>query len=132
MAAEPQQITLVCSFSPDRTTVRIALPGEQPMALEVDATGLDALMRGLAEIRAEMQPGVPAQWPAGQVAAGTRSPAFLCEAEALHGGCLLHLRHPGYGWLHFALPIEVARRIGTFFLRQAKTERVKPSRARRS
>ena len=55
MAAEPQQITLGCSFSPDRTTVRIARPGAQPVALEVDATGLDALMRGLAEIRAEIR-----------------------------------------------------------------------------
>lgn len=132
MAAEPQHITLGCSFAQDRRTVRITLPGEQPVVLQLDATGLDALSRGLAEIRAEMQPPVPAQWTPGQTAAGTRNPAFLCEAEALHGGSLLHLRHPGYGWLHFAFPAEIARKIGTFLLRQAKTERVQPRPSRRS
>ena len=132
MAAEPQHIKLGCSFSPDRTTVRIALPGEQPVALQLDTAGLEGLMRGLAEIRAEMQPAVPPQWATGQAAAGTRSPAFVCEAEALHGGSLLHLRHPGYGWLHFAFPAAVARKIGAFLVRQANTERVRPTRTRRS
>jgi hypothetical protein len=111
----------------DGTTVRVTIPAEEPVTLVLDTAGVEALMKGLAEIRADMTPAVPPEWATGQAAAGVRSPRFVCEEEALHGGSLLHLRHPGYGWLHFAFPAEVARRLGAFLLRQAKHARVKPA-----
>lgn len=130
MAVEAQRsIRLGCTFSPDGTSVRITIPAEPPVSLDLDTAGIEALLRGFAEVRAKMKPPVPAGWEGGQMAAGVRSPGFVCEEEALQGGSLLHLRHPGLGWLHFAFPAEAARRLGAYLLRQARHARTRPPRA---
>ena len=125
-------LSLACHFSDDRTSVQLTIPAEPPVTLVLNCDGVESLIGGLSQIRAQMRPEVPRDWPKGSPARGQRDPRIECEQDVLNGGLLLRMRHPGLGWLHFSFPPNVARKLGTYLLDKAKRARVSPSKVTRN
>jgi len=65
---------------------------------------LDVLLADLAKLRARMHPTFSVDFPHGQAVEVVKYPSLSIEPEARNLDCILHLRHPGLGWLHFVLP----------------------------
>jgi hypothetical protein len=82
-------------------------------ALSLDVDGIKSVIAALGELRAGMLPGEPTEFaPTGSVHA-ISDPAWTAEPEMMEGNILLHIRDPGFGWLHYCLPRDAARKLGT-------------------
>lgn len=94
----------------------------------LSATEIDALISALALYRAHLQPEV-----APRLASTTGpfhpvpDPAYFIGPEALTGDVLMHLRHPGLGWLSFLLPRHEASRMAELLTRAATAPDPTPS-----
>lgn len=74
-------------------------------ALNVDA--IDRMIEVLGQFRAGLQPPVRTSDPVtGETVQAVTDPRWWISAEPMNNGALLQLRHPGLGWLGFALPLE--------------------------
>lgn len=97
----------------EKTRARIELNGE------LDAAEVDALIRQLAQLRAGMQPPVPAtrrQLEAtGQDVTAIEDPALLI-APTTRGSFRLWLRHSGIGWIAYDLGGTQARTSAKYIL----------------
>ena len=90
----------------DKTRASFSLPGRR----EWSAENVDALIRVLAEIRAEMSPPVATEPP--QVHPDPlHDPRYVTELHTFSGGTLLEIRHPALGWMDFVLPSQERIRI---------------------
>ena len=92
----------------------------------LDALGVEQLMAKLAEIRSQLRPEVRAEL-LGETTVAQIDPAWR-TFPVLHpgiGGLTLNLRHSGYGWLSFVLPLWEARNLGQWLIdRSAPTQAV--------
>lgn len=96
-------------LSKDRKTI-IVSPNSNPLSL--DAPNVDALLRNLSELRARMTTKHAPKWnPAIQKFEALYDPAWQAAPEMKGGRSVLHVRHPGFGWLHFSLPKRAAARL---------------------
>ncbi|MBP3980853.1 hypothetical protein J8G26_08945 [Acidovorax sp. JG5] len=88
---------------------------------ELDAAGVEELIRALAMLRAQMTPGVPA-YPADNTPSISHdSPALLMHNPAADGSVVLRLGSAGLGWTSWRLPagdIESVRALLESFNRQ--------------
>lgn len=107
-------------LSEDRKTALLIAPTDPPLAMSFTAESLDGLLRSAMDMRASMTPPHPSDWPFGKTAGAIRNPRVVSELEAKEGGSLLHLRHPGYGWLHFLLPKADAAKLADLLREQAE------------
>lgn len=71
---------------------------------ELDATGVESLIRALALLRAQMEPGVPVRPPDGTATMTQDSPALVMDYPAADGSVTLRLRNLGLGWISWRLP----------------------------
>ena len=90
-------------LSEDRSTAMLIAPTDPPLAMSFTAEALEGLLRSAMEMRASMAPPHAADWPTGGTVQAIRDPRVVSEPDR-NGDSVLHLRHPGYGWLHFILP----------------------------
>ena len=82
---------------------------------------VEQTVAGLAKLRAAMEPAVTTDFKPGQAVPNvTTTPRWHTQRESLQGLSLLHFRHPGLGWLHFAIPPREAVRLARLLLNQAK------------
>jgi len=81
----------------------------------LDAEQLDALIFAAAKRRGELAPAHPSQ-PPSQCEAIV-NPAW--HTAPMASGVLFMLRHPGFGWLGFALPHEHRVHLSTLWLHQS-------------
>lgn len=72
--------------------------------LQFNAATLDTFIAGLLAARERLTPAVPDRWALGQKCMALVDPHFGIELDMQTGGSLVHLRHPGLGWLHFVFP----------------------------
>jgi hypothetical protein len=80
----------------------------------------------LAKLRAGMEPAVTTDFKPGQAVSNvTTTPRWQTQRERLQGLSLLHFRHPGLGWLHFAIPPREAVRLAKLLFAQAKITKEK-------
>ncbi|MEK1871575.1 MAG: hypothetical protein AAAC50_03980, partial [Rhizobium altiplani] len=100
-------------------TLTITFPTDPPVAFVLDTDSVSKLIEGAGQIRAEMPPPHDETWEGGQMVDAVLDPRWYSEADALLGEPLLHIRDPRYGWLHYALPRESARALGTLLILQA-------------
>ncbi|HBO78681.1 hypothetical protein [Cupriavidus sp. UBA2534] len=71
------------------------------------ASDLSDYIAALAQVRESLRPPVRTQDPqAGETVQAIADPRWWMSSEAFVGGALLQLRHPGLGWLAFALPLQ--------------------------
>ena len=81
---------------------------------------VEQAIQQLALQRAKMKPAVPMDFAHGQLFTGTDGPRWHTQREVPAGKSLLHFRHPGFGWLHFAVPPDEAKRLAKYLLKQVE------------
>ncbi|MFT3791969.1 MAG: hypothetical protein QM741_13040 [Rudaea sp.] len=82
---------------------------------QLSAAELDELIARAAVRRAALEPAPPAQPP--EKAEAIVNPAW--HTSPLPNGVLLMLRHPGLGWVAFALPHEHRVHLASLWLHQS-------------
>ena len=76
-----------------------------------DAAGVDKLLPGLGDARSNMKPEFTADIT-GDPMNIVRDPTWRTMAIALVPDPIVHIRDPRFGWLHYALAAESAKRLG--------------------
>ena len=105
----------------DLKTVTVTFPSDPPMTLKLDAAGVDLLLHGLGGLRTLMQPQPAPEFATGQEFVAVPDPSFSTETDGLHGNSVIHLRDPRFGWLHYMIPKEHARKLAVSLAMQADT-----------
>jgi hypothetical protein len=103
----------------DREFVTIAFPTDPPAALRLNANQVDDVLDNLGALRAAMKREIPRTFALGQPVEAVADPIWATEPDALLGNSLLHLRDPRFGWLHYAIPKEEARKLARLLQSQA-------------
>lgn len=88
----------------DLKVVSVTFPTNPPVVIKLNAFQVDDMLQNLGEFRANMQPPVAPAFALGQKVDVIAAPAWATEPDAMHGDSLLHVRDPGFGWLHYLLP----------------------------
>ena len=107
-------------LSDDRKTATLTAPSDPPIVLSFNAASMDGLLRSAMEVRAAMTPAHPADFAVGQHVQAIENPRIVSELDTRTGRSLLHLRHPGFGWLHFLLPKEHAAKLAELLRNQVE------------
>jgi hypothetical protein len=76
----------------------------------------------LAKIRGQLEPPVPESLPRDPPFHITHDPIWLLYAIPKCDEFILHLRHPGHGWLHFVLSEANAGRLALAILNPQRRE----------
>jgi hypothetical protein len=95
----------------DRKTVTVTLPTQPQIALKLSGADVQTMLEKLGAFRAQMQPPHESRYAPGQKCECVANPAWLAEPDALLGNTLLHLRDPRFGWQHYMIPREEARKL---------------------
>ena len=103
----------------DLKTITVTLPTNPPTALLLDAAGVDDLLTNLGLLRASMKPEIAPTFDLGQKVGAISNPAWLTEPDLMLGQSLLHLRDPRFGWLHYLIPKEEAKKLADLLQNQA-------------
>jgi hypothetical protein len=95
----------------DYQHVTLTLPTDPPTQVVFNTQTIDDMLQNLGEFRGHMRPEIPATFALGQVVQAISNPAWATEPDAMVGNTLLHIRDPRYGWLHYVIPHEEARKL---------------------
>jgi hypothetical protein len=120
-------MTAVWTISEDLKTVTLTVPGNPPIALRFTVADVDDILKNLGGLRALMKPEFPRDYAGGQKVRCITDPIWASESDVLMGNSLLHIRDPRYGWLHYMLPKNEARKLGGYLLRLADKPAPGPS-----
>jgi hypothetical protein len=105
---------LFARLSDDKHSVGLEVRDEKQRRVELGAVELDALIRTLGDLRAQMINVVPMELLPGTQMMMIIDPKWRTERSPHPAvkGVLLMLRHIGFGWLSFLLPYHEARSLG--------------------
>ena len=95
----------------DYKTVTLTLRTVPSTVLKFDVAGVEEILKNLGDFRAHMPPEIPKAFSLGQKVESVMDPNWVTEPEAMVGNSLLHLRDPRFGWLHYTIPREEARKL---------------------
>jgi hypothetical protein len=101
----------VWALSDNQRFVTVTFPTNPGVAIRFDVLNVEDMLANLGRFRAAMWPNVPATQPLGQAVEAITSPGWATEPEARQGDTLFHIRDPRFGWLHYVIPREEARRL---------------------
>lgn len=112
----------VWTLSDDRTTVTVSLPTEPlgEIKFQLDAAGVDEMLRALGDYRDRMQPPIPMKWTNFPFGNAVLDPPWFHEPDNRTGMSVLHIRDAGFGWRHFLFPHTEGAKLGNLLQRQAK------------
>jgi hypothetical protein len=101
-------------LSEDRTEILISQSAPPPLAYRLTTAALEETIQRYGSVRAGMVPAVPSDWGTqeGESVEVRRNPSWVIGFEALTGDPILHIRHEGFGWLHFLIDRDDARKFG--------------------
>jgi hypothetical protein len=97
---------------PNLGELLVTLPMKPAQQFTVTAAKLDELFHTLGVLRSGMIPFHSETWERGSEVTSLRDPTWSLENDQLAGDPLLHLRSEWFGWLHFILDKEEARKLG--------------------
>ena len=103
----------------DLQTVTVTFPTDPPVALKLDAQHVEEILKNLGEFRAHMKPEIPHDHAMGRKIEAVPDPKWVTEPDAMIGNSLLHIRDPRFGWLHYLIPRDEARKLGGVLQTQA-------------
>ena len=103
----------------DLKTVTVTFPTEPEVVLKLTTSDIDLMLENLGVFRASMLPSHAPDWAVGQTVGAILNPRWTTESDALLGNSLLHLRDPRFGWQHYMIPKEEARKLGEVLQKQA-------------
>jgi hypothetical protein len=90
-------------YLPERDGIKL-IYAEPPSQTSILTTKVvEQHINALAEIRGHLEPPVPQGLPHDQPVYVTHDPIWFLYAIPQCDEFILHLRHPGHGWLHFVL-----------------------------
>ncbi|RYF76057.1 MAG: hypothetical protein EOO22_03155 [Comamonadaceae bacterium] len=121
------QIHAAGGLNQDKTQAVVIVPGEPPVRLNFNAAQADQFLHGLADLRAQMLPSHPMKADLSQEMVAISNPKWLIHPHAATESVLVHVRHPGFGWLLFALPPATSRRLGEALIKVADAVEAKPA-----
>lgn len=110
----------------DRKTVTITFPSDPVVQLHYDLAAIEEMIENLGMMRNAMLPEVAREYPPGQRVAAVPDPIWRTEPDIMAGDSLLHIRDPRYGWLHYLIPREEARKLSEFLQAQADNPPLAP------
>jgi hypothetical protein len=97
----------------DGETITISFPTSPRVAIEWKTATVDDHLQKLGELRTQMKPEISRTFPFGQLVKTIPDPIFRTEPDAMTGDTLLHIRDPRFGWLHYLIPKQEARKLVT-------------------
>jgi hypothetical protein len=107
--------------------VTVTFPTTPPVALQLDVAGIEDILKNLGDFRSVMWPEVTKIYRLGQMVKAIPNPIWATEPDAIEGNTLLHIRDPRYGWLHYMLPREEARKLAAYIQNQVESPRPVPT-----
>lgn len=110
----------------DLKTVTVTFPTTPPVSLQLDAAGVDELLKNLGGFRALMKPAIPDGYSMAEKVEAIPNPRWVTEPDLLNGDSLLHIRDPRFGWLHYLIPRPEAEKLAQFLQKQVDTPLDKP------
>jgi len=114
----------------DLKTVTLTLPTDPPAALQIDVPGIEDILKNLGDFRGAMKPEVPKTFAMGQKVEAVPDPVWVTEPDLMAGDSLIHIRDPRYGWLHYLIPREEARKLATFLQKQVDSPAAGPNQSK--
>ncbi|GGH16174.1 hypothetical protein GCM10007036_16660 [Alsobacter metallidurans] len=96
------KLEIQISAAPDHATLSFQAEGST-LAIQLDATDLDQLIYKLAKARAHLADGVPLQLEPVAIIEAVADPNWRVNRPIEGGFRPLLLRHPGFGWIGYAL-----------------------------
>jgi hypothetical protein len=106
--------------------VTVTFPTTPPVALQLDVGGIEDILTHLGDFRSVMWPEVTKIYRSGQPVKAIPDPLWMTEPDANEGNTLLHIRDPRYGWLHYMIPREEARKLAAYIQNQVDSPRPVP------
>jgi hypothetical protein len=103
----------------DHKHVTLTLPTEPPTQIVFTTETIEDILKTLGMFRGSMKPEIPKTFAQGQLVQAVADPAWVTEADIMFGSSLLHIRDPRYGWLHYLIPKEEARKLADYLQKQA-------------
>lgn len=103
----------------DLRTVTVTFPTDPPVALKLDAQHVEEILENLGELRANMKPEIPHDLAGRRKFKAIPDPRWVTKPDAMIGNSLLHIRDPRFGWLHYLIPRDEARKLAGFLQTQA-------------
>ncbi len=107
----PSQPTVTWQLDDDRRHVTITFPTTPSVMLRWDAGTVEDTLEQLGNYRADMWPDVPSNFQLGQQVRAISNPRWATEPTLETGETLLHIRDPRFGWLHYVIPRDEARKL---------------------
>ena len=111
----------------DDETVTFTFPSTPPVALGLDAAGVEEMLKTLGTLRAAMRPEISRTFAPGQVVQAVSDPIWYTEPDPMWGSSWLHIRDPQFGWRHYLIPKDEARKLVGYL--QAQVNAPIPERA---
>ena len=99
-------------------TVTLTFPTTPPVTLKLNANQVDDILKNLGDFRAAMKQEVPKSFAMGQMVDAVPDPIWATEPDALLGNSLLDIRDPRFGWLHYLIPKDEARKLASLLQTQ--------------
>lgn len=110
----------------DHKTVTLTFPATSTspvIVFSLNAAEIENMLENLGHFRALMQPPrQPQKFSLGQKVEAIFNPAWATEPDALNGDSLLHLRDPRFGWSHYLIPREEARKLAATLQTQVNSQ----------
>jgi hypothetical protein len=92
-------------------TVTVTFQGDRLVHVELDAGEIDGLLRNLSELRAIMQPPHPFDFTRNADTNFIVDPRWGYGHEPSLGQSVLRIRDPRFGWLHYVISEDTARKL---------------------
>ncbi len=99
--------------------VTLTLPTTPPTRIVLTTEKIDEMLLNLGMFRSNIKPEIPKAFTPGQLVKGIPNPAWKTESDAMLGNSLLHIRDPRFGWLHYMIPKDQARKLVSYLQKQA-------------
>lgn len=93
--------------------VILTFPTNPPTEITFTTQQLEDALKNLGIFRSNMKPEIAKTYAVGQVVKAVPNPAWVTEPDLLLGNSLLHIRDPRFGWLHYMIPRDEARKLGS-------------------
>ena len=98
----------------DNRTVSATFPTNPPVTLKLSTADIEQMLKDLGALRWEMQPEVPEIITSDKEEEPVADPAWETAPDESMENALLHIRDPRFGWLHYAIPRDEARKLAGF------------------
>ena len=101
-------------LEPDNKTVTAVFATTPPLTLQFTTAEVEGMLKDLGKARANMEPEVPDSYEIVEDEEPINDPLWETTPGQSGQSALLHVCDPRFGWLHYEIPRDEARRLGGF------------------